>query len=127
MCFFQVVAKLVKFEQQNYASAGAIANEVLSAIRTVAAFGGEGKAVERWAWLQSGWGSGWCFVFVSSFEAHYAPAAAANYCVGFVSVCRYDKELVRARGFGILKSFLVACLVGLLFFILFACYALAFG
>lgn len=58
MCFFQVVAKLVKFEQQNYASAGAIANEVLSAIRTVAAFGGEGKAVERWAWLQSRWGSG---------------------------------------------------------------------
>lgn len=45
----QVVAKLVKFEQKNYASAGAIADEVLSAIRTVAAFGGEDKAVERWA------------------------------------------------------------------------------
>lgn len=81
-----VVAKLVKFEQKNYASAGAIAEEVLSAIRTVAAFGGEDKAVER-----------------------------------------YGKELVRARRIGIIKSLLVAVLVGLLFLILFACYALAFG
>ena len=52
--FFQVVAKLVKFEQKNYASAGAIAEEVLSAIRTVAAFGGEDKAVERWVGQQRG-------------------------------------------------------------------------
>ena len=45
----------------------------------------------------------------------------------FTSVHRYGKELVRARRVGILKSFLVAALVGLLFLILFACYALAFG
>ena len=44
----QVVAKLAKLEQKDYATAGAIADEVLSAIRTVAAFGGEDKAVERW-------------------------------------------------------------------------------
>ena len=35
-------------EQAAYGKAGAIAEEVLSAIRTVAAFGGEKKEVERW-------------------------------------------------------------------------------
>ena len=34
-------------EQNAYASAGAIAEEVLSSIRTVVAFGGEDKEVER--------------------------------------------------------------------------------
>ncbi|CAL8389153.1 unnamed protein product [Boreogadus saida] len=42
------VARLTGMELQAYAKAGAVADEVLSAIRTVAAFGGELKEVERY-------------------------------------------------------------------------------
>uniref|UniRef100_A0A8C8SJZ5 Bile salt export pump n=1 Tax=Pelusios castaneus TaxID=367368 RepID=A0A8C8SJZ5_9SAUR len=42
------VAKLTGLELKAYAKAGAVADEVLSAIRTVAAFGGERKEVERY-------------------------------------------------------------------------------
>ena len=42
-------AKLTGQELQAYAKAGAVADEVLSSIRTVAAFGGEKKEVERYS------------------------------------------------------------------------------
>ncbi|MBN3287086.1 ABCBB protein, partial [Polyodon spathula] len=42
------VAKLTGRELQAYAKAGTVADEVLSAIRTVSAFGGEKKEVERY-------------------------------------------------------------------------------
>ncbi|XP_042369262.1 bile salt export pump-like [Plectropomus leopardus] len=42
------VAKLTGMELQAYAKAGAVADEVLSSIRTVAAFGGENKEVQRY-------------------------------------------------------------------------------
>ncbi|XP_047432399.1 bile salt export pump-like [Mugil cephalus] len=42
------VAKLTGMELQAYAKAGAVADEVLSSIRTVAAFGGESKEVQRY-------------------------------------------------------------------------------
>uniref|UniRef100_UPI0037E89068 bile salt export pump-like n=1 Tax=Semicossyphus pulcher TaxID=241346 RepID=UPI0037E89068 len=42
------VAKLTGMELQAYAKAGAVADEVLSSIRTVAAFGGELKEVQRY-------------------------------------------------------------------------------
>uniref|UniRef100_A0A3B3Y5I2 Bile salt export pump n=1 Tax=Poecilia mexicana TaxID=48701 RepID=A0A3B3Y5I2_9TELE len=42
------VAKLTGMELQAYAKAGAVADEVLSSIRTVAAFGGEKKEVDRY-------------------------------------------------------------------------------
>uniref|UniRef100_A0A452GRE1 Bile salt export pump n=1 Tax=Gopherus agassizii TaxID=38772 RepID=A0A452GRE1_9SAUR len=42
------VAKLTGLELKAYAKAGAVADEVLSSIRTVAAFGGERKEVERY-------------------------------------------------------------------------------
>ncbi len=44
----QAVARLTGRELKAYAKAGAVADEVLSAIRTVAAFGGEEKEVERY-------------------------------------------------------------------------------
>ena len=43
----QLVATFGTAEQKHYAAAGSIAEEVLSAIRTVVAFGGEHKEVER--------------------------------------------------------------------------------
>ncbi|XP_039997875.1 bile salt export pump-like isoform X2 [Xiphias gladius] len=42
------VAKLTGMELQAYAKAGAVADEVLSSIRTVSAFGGERKEVQRY-------------------------------------------------------------------------------
>ncbi|XP_075873682.1 bile salt export pump-like [Nelusetta ayraudi] len=42
------VSKLTGMELQAYAKAGAVADEVLSSIRTVAAFGGEKKEVDRY-------------------------------------------------------------------------------
>lgn len=43
----QIIASFTVREQGAYASAGAVAEEVLSSIRTVIAFGGEEKEVER--------------------------------------------------------------------------------
>ena len=44
----QVITSFTMREQRAYASAGGIAEEVLSGIRTVVAFGGEGKETERY-------------------------------------------------------------------------------
>ena len=43
----QIVATFTVREQSAYAAAGAVAEEVLSSIRTVAAFGGERREAER--------------------------------------------------------------------------------
>ena len=45
--FRQVVSVFSSQEQQQYAAASAVAEEVLSSIRTVVAFGGEQKEAER--------------------------------------------------------------------------------
>ena len=45
--FVQIGVTFTSVEQKHYASAGAIAEEVLSAIRTVVAFGGEHKESMR--------------------------------------------------------------------------------
>ena len=42
-----MMASLQNKEQGAYAKAGSVAEEVLSSIRTVSAFGGEDKEVER--------------------------------------------------------------------------------
>ena len=42
-----MIASFTFREQKAYASAGAVAEEVLSSIRTVVAFGGEEKETER--------------------------------------------------------------------------------
>ena len=43
-----MIAGFAKQEQTLYAAAGSVAEEVLSSIRTVAAFGGEHKEIDRW-------------------------------------------------------------------------------
>ena len=55
-CFFlslQIVASFTAREQSAYAAAGSVAEEVLSAIRTVVAFGGENKEAERSLFISS--------------------------------------------------------------------------
>jgi hypothetical protein len=47
LLYVQLVATFGTAEQKHYAAAGNIAEEVLSAIRTVVAFGGEHKEAER--------------------------------------------------------------------------------
>ena len=49
------MAKFTELELKAYAKAGSIADEVLSSIRTVAAFGGENKEVERLAIFECLW------------------------------------------------------------------------
>ena len=46
-CILQATSALSSDEQKHYASAGAVAEEVLSSIRTVVAFGGQKKETER--------------------------------------------------------------------------------
>ena len=46
-CRWQLVTKLTATEQAQYAGAGAIAEEVIGSVRTVMAFGGQEKEVER--------------------------------------------------------------------------------
>ena len=46
-CRWQLITKLTAAEQAQYAGAGAIAEEVIGSIRTIMAFGGEEKEVER--------------------------------------------------------------------------------
>lgn len=46
--FLKAVSRLTGQELKAYAKAGSVADEVLSAIRTVAAFGGEEKEAERY-------------------------------------------------------------------------------
>lgn len=43
-----MTAIFTSLEQKQYASAGAVAEEVLASIRTVFAFGGEAKELERY-------------------------------------------------------------------------------
>ena len=45
--YLQIRASFTVQEQSTYASAGGVALEVLSSIRTVVAFGGEHKEVDR--------------------------------------------------------------------------------
>lgn len=49
------MAKFTEFELKAYAKAGSIAEEVISSIRTVAAFGGENKELERLVILNIYW------------------------------------------------------------------------
>lgn len=49
MLVLQIQQRITVMEQTAYAKAGAVAEEVLSAIRTVYAFGGEKKECARYA------------------------------------------------------------------------------
>lgn len=81
----QLTTKLAKNELEAYASAGSIAEEALSLIRTVTAFGGQQKETER-----------------------------------------YNKNLVFAKKNNIRRSMLSALGFGILWFLIYCSYALAF-
>lgn len=46
-CIIQIITGFTTKELKAYAEAGSVAQEVLSSFRTVVAFGGEDKEVER--------------------------------------------------------------------------------
>lgn len=48
---FQVQSNLTEKELKSYSIAGIIAEEVLGSIRTVVAFGGENKEIERYVYI----------------------------------------------------------------------------
>lgn len=80
-----LTSKVATKELDAYGSAGSIAEEVLSSVRTVVAFGGQSKETGR-----------------------------------------YDKNLVFAKNNNIKRSFFNALGFGLLWFIIYASYSLAF-
>ena len=83
--FMVVTTRFTKIELDAYAKAGDIAEEVLSSIRTVAAFGGQPEEVER-----------------------------------------YSSNLEKAKKVGIQKQTAVGFSVGILYLVMYACYALSF-
>ncbi|CAH1967884.1 unnamed protein product [Acanthoscelides obtectus] len=80
-----ISTKLSKEEMESYATAGAIAEEVLSSIRTVVAFDGQGKEIQR-----------------------------------------YNEQLVKAKNNNVKRIMFNALSNGLLWFFVYACYALSF-
>ncbi|XP_049765728.1 multidrug resistance protein homolog 49-like isoform X2 [Schistocerca cancellata] len=78
-------SRLAKREMSEYAKAGTIAEEVLSSIRTVIAFGGREKEVER-----------------------------------------YEKNLLSAKNLNVKRNLLTGLAFGILWFFIYASYALAF-
>ncbi|XP_064091932.1 ATP-dependent translocase ABCB1-like isoform X2 [Macrobrachium nipponense] len=78
-------SKLSSLEMKEYARAGSIAEEVLSAIRTVVAFGGEAK-----------------------------------------EVARFNNNLIYAKNAGVKRGLVTGIGMGLMWFIIYAAYALAF-
>ncbi|XP_045621631.1 ATP-dependent translocase ABCB1 [Procambarus clarkii] len=81
----KVQSNLSSVEMKEYARAGSVAEEVISAIRTVVAFGGETK-----------------------------------------EVCRYEANLVHAKKAGVKRGLMTGVGMGLMWFIIYAAYSLAF-
>ena len=98
-------------ELQAYATAGSVAEEVLSSIRTVAAFGGEKKEVERYNIIQ------------------LKPSDSANLkrTDYFYQICyRYNEKLAGAEKQGIKKGKVKGFFVGYMWMMIFLSYALGF-
>ena len=113
----QIIATFTVREQGAYATAGAVAEEVLSSIRTVVAFGGEEKEVERLV----------CDVRVPCAHLMHTLACECwNVIVMVVFFHRYGKQLIVARNVGLKKGLLISLVAGALYFIIFATYALGF-
>ena len=83
--FLVITTKFTKSELDSYAKAGEIAEEVLSSIRTVTAFGGQPEELDR-----------------------------------------YAENLEDAKKVGIKKQTAIGFAIGLLYLVLFGCYALSF-
>ncbi|ELU12562.1 hypothetical protein CAPTEDRAFT_117973, partial [Capitella teleta] len=83
--YFQMLTSATSKELDAYARAGAVAQEVLSSLRTVIAFGGQAKECKR-----------------------------------------YNDNLAIAKKFGVKKTTASGGGMGMIYFIIFACYALAF-
>ena len=103
----QIVASFTAREQSAYAAAGAVAEEVLSAIRTVVAFGGENKEAER-SLLPP----------LSRLPTHSLDLSPPP--------LRYGTHLKKARSEGVKKSMFTGAAVGALYFIMFNTFALGF-
>lgn len=106
------MARLTGRELKAYAKAGAVADEVLSAIRTVAAFGGEAKEADR----------SYFSATLQLWVVHSFPCT--NNKDFFFH--RYDQNLVEAQSWGIKKGAVIGVFQGYLWCIIFLCFALAF-
>lgn len=94
-------------QQGAYAKAGSVAEEVISCIRTVVAFGGEDKEAERHSNLSSVW--------ISS-QLHMS---------AYVFL-RYKTELEHAKSEGKKKSVLLGSVLSTEYFMLYCIYGITF-
>ena len=102
--YMQVVQSFTRREQEAYGAAGAIAEEVLSSIRTVVAFGGEGKETERY------------------MMQPYSIVYAMIHCAFIV---RYDKKIKLTRNESFKKNFFSSLITGGFYFVVFAAYGVS--
>ena len=105
--YMQVVQSFTRREQEAYGAAGAIAEEVLSSIRTVVAFGGEGKETER---------------YVIQCSHMYSIVHAMIHCAFIV---RYDKKIKLTRNESFKKYFFSSLITGGFYFVVFAAYGVS--
>ena len=103
--FQQIVASFTVRAQSAYAAAGAIAQEVLSSIRTVVAFGGEYKELDR--------------------SLSHSLSLSLK-CLSMNFGCRYQTTLKTATKVGYKRSFFTALVTGLLQGAIFLTIALGF-
>ncbi|KAI8515408.1 Multidrug resistance protein 1 [Branchiostoma belcheri] len=102
-------------EQAAYAKAGGVAEEVLSSMRTVAAFGGEKKEEKRYnAHL------------VDAMRIGVKKAISAGAGMGVTFLVMYNAHLVDAMRMGVKKAISAGAGMGVTFLVMFGVYALAF-
>lgn len=109
ICFLEAVARLTGRELKAYAKAGAVADEVLSAIRTVAAFGGEAKEADR--------------CHISLLWMVHSLTCTSDTAFFFY---RYDQNLAEAQSWGIKKGTIIGVFHGYLWCIILLCFGLTF-
>ena len=116
-----MIASFTFREQKAYASAGAVAEEVLSSIRTVVAFGGEEKETERCVACEVvACGKYTCVPCVC------IPVSLSMSELMVMHAHRYNTVLKQARAVGLKKGLSVSLVTGGIFLILYCMYALGF-
>lgn len=119
----KLTAAFTSQEQKQYASAGAVAEEVLSSIRTVFAFGGEEQAASRLVVITPpAVNSSWCMC-VGLGGGGVSCVCGIFYAV---SAFRYERKLKEAKKIGAVKGIGVGTALGSIFFLLFVVYGAGF-
>lgn len=125
---FQQVSKVARKEQSQYAMAGAVAEEVLSCIRTVIAFNGQKQECDRYSIVTKPLYSTLGILY-RMFRRGCSSSEPARSCLFMNALflnSRYQDALVEAKKTGILKAIFTSVGLSVIFFVIFSSYGLAF-